>query len=147
MRPLEDDLLLRLARAVVGISTRAADELGALSVVQLRALTVLRDLGVGNLNQLAEGMGVAVSTASRLADRLVAAGLVDRRPSPRSRRELALAVTDRGAALLDRYDDFRLVGLRGLLDDLAPDRRGPVLAALAEFAGSGSALADPAVLR
>jgi DNA-binding MarR family transcriptional regulator len=130
----EDDVLLRLARTVVGISTRAADELGRLSVVQLRALTVLRGLGAGNLGQLATGMGVTVSTASRLVDRLVAAGLVDRRPSPHSRREVALAVTGLGAELLERYDELRLVELRALLDRLPADRRPHVLAALAELA-------------
>jgi DNA-binding MarR family transcriptional regulator len=118
---------------VVGISTRAADELGLLSLVQLRALTVLRGLGVANLGRLASGMGVTVSTASRLVDRLVAAGLADRQPSPRSRREVALAVTDRGAALLERYDELRLAELRGLLDRLPSDRRPHVLTALREL--------------
>jgi len=97
---------------------------------------VLRRLDVGNLNQLADGMGVAVSTASRLADRLVTPGLVDRGPSPRSRREVALTVTARGAAILDRYDDLRLVGLRGLLTDVPPGRRDGVLDALALYAGA-----------
>ncbi len=133
MRAPEDEVLLRLARTVVGISTRAAEELGLLSVVQLRALTVLRGLGVANLGRLASGMGVTVSTASRLVDRLVAAGLADRQPSQRSRREVALAVTDRGAALLERYDELRSAELRGLLDRLPSDRRPHVLTALREL--------------
>jgi len=133
MRAPEDDVLLRLTRTVVGISTRAADALGRLSVVQLRALTVLRGLGAGNLGQLASGMGVTVSTSSRLVDRLVAAGLVDRRPSPRSRREVALVVTGLGVEMLERYDELRLVELRALLDRLPSDRRPSVLAALGEL--------------
>ena len=132
----ENEVLLRLARTVVGISTRAADQLGLLSLVQLRALTVLRALGVANLGRLASGMGVTVSTASRLVDRLVTAGLADRKPSPRSRREVALAVTDRGIALLERYDEFRLTELRGLLDRLPHDRRPHVLSALGELTGA-----------
>ena len=133
----EDDVLLDLARTVMGISTRAADQLGALSVVQLRALTVLRHSGGANLNRLAEGMGVAVSTASRLADRLVAAGWVDRQPSPRSRREVALVMTPRGEDVLARYDGLRLTGLRQLLDALPADRREAVLDALADLAAAG----------
>src|SRR3954452_2059323 len=78
-RSSEDDVLLALARTVVAISTRAADQLGGISVVQLRALTVLREVGTVNLGRVAEEMGVALSTASRLVDRLVRAGLVDRR--------------------------------------------------------------------
>jgi DNA-binding MarR family transcriptional regulator len=111
-RTTDDEALLALARTVIGISTRAADALGGVSVVQLRALTVLRDLGTANLGQLAEEMGVALSTASRLVDRLVRADLVERRPSPRTRREIELVVSATGRAALDRYDDLRLAELR-----------------------------------
>src|SRR4051794_41669180 len=83
-RSEQDQTLLLLARAVMGISTRAADRLGELSVVQLRALTVLRELGTANLGRLAEALDVTVSTTSRLVDRLGAAGLAERRPPPRT---------------------------------------------------------------
>src|SRR3978361_1146549 len=82
----EDDALLTVGRAVIGVATRAADAPGGVSVVQLRALTVLRDLGTASLVQLAEGMGVTASTTSRLVDRLVSAGHAERRPSPERRR-------------------------------------------------------------
>ena len=39
----ENDVLLVLARGVVGVTTCAAGRLGGVSVTQLRALTVLRD--------------------------------------------------------------------------------------------------------
>jgi DNA-binding MarR family transcriptional regulator len=131
-RSAEDEALLALTRMVMGISTRAADQLGGVSVVQLRALTVLHDLRTANLGRLAEEMGVALSTASRLVDRLVRAGLVDRRPSPRTRREIELEITPTGQATLDRYDDLRLADLRACL---AAVRDPPaVRAALAEFA-------------
>lgn len=133
MTASEGEVLLRLARTVVGISTRAADRLGRLSVVQLRALTVLSGLGSPNLGQLAGAMGVTVSTASRLVDRLVAAGLADRQPSPRSRREVAVVVTPTGQEILGRYDELRLAELRGLLDALPSGRRPGVVAALAEL--------------
>ncbi|MCW2578668.1 MAG: transcriptional regulator, MarR family [Blastococcus sp.] len=147
MRGPEDEVLLRLARTVVGISTRAADALGRLSVVQLRALTVLRGQGTANLGQLAAGMGVTLSTASRLVDRLVAAGLAERQPSPRSRRELALAVTAEGRGILERYDDLRLGELRALLEGLPRDRRPDVVSVLAEFAAPDAASTGPAALR
>src|SRR3569833_2100260 len=111
-RSAQDQTLLLLARAVMGVSTRAADRLGELSVVQMRAMTVLRELGTANLGQLAEGLDVTVSTTSRLVDRLVAAGLVERRPSPRTRREIELRASPSGTETQDRYDDLRLEGLR-----------------------------------
>src|SRR5690349_21662073 len=69
----EDHVLLALARMAMDASVRASGELGGLSPVQLRALTALRQVGEANLAQLAEEMGVTVSTTSRLVDRLVTA--------------------------------------------------------------------------
>ena len=140
-----DEALLLLARTVVGVSTSAADRLG-ISGVQLRALTVLRSLGPASLRNLAEAMGITVSTTSRLVDRLVAAGLVERRPSPRSRRELALVIAPAGQAALDAYDESRLTGLRALLDRLPGTARDDVVAAFATFgaaATAGSAEPEP----
>lgn len=130
----EDAVLLDLARAVVGISTAAADRLGRISVVQLRALTVLRDLGTATLGELARGLAVTVSTTSRLIDRLVAAGLVLREPSPHSRRALALRISPAGQELLGRYDDDRLVAFRAALERVPGEDRSGVLRAFAVFA-------------
>lgn len=128
-----DDALLGVARALVGVSTRAADELGQVSIVQLRALTILREMVVANLAQLADGMGVTVSTTSRLVDRMVAAGLVDRRRATHSRREIALTLTDQGKATLDRYDELRLQGMHELMTQLSATEREQVLDAFAVF--------------
>ena len=130
-----DEALLLVARTVVGVSTSAADRL-KVSVVQLRALTVLRALGPASLRNLAEGMGVTVSTASRLVDRLVSAALVERRPSPRSRREVALEVAPTGQAALDSYDELRLIELRAVLDRLPGAVRDDVVSAFATFAAA-----------
>jgi DNA-binding MarR family transcriptional regulator len=140
-RTPEDTVLLELARAVVGVSVAAADRLGGVSMVQLRALTVLRGLGTATLGELARRMGVTVSTASRLVDRLVTAGFVVREPAAHSRRELALRTSTCGSALLDRYDDDRLVALRAALQDVAD--RAAVVAAFAAF-GAAMRPSEPA---
>ena len=142
VRSAQDQALLVLARAVVGISTRAADRLGEVTVVQLRALTVLRGLGTANLRQLAGGMAVTVSTTSRLVDRLVVAGLVERQPSPRTGREIELRVGAAGTELLDRYDELRLEDLRAGLGRLPEDRRADVLAALLDFGAAAGVHGD-----
>ena len=135
-RTRDDETLLGLARTVMGISTAAADRLGDISVVQLRALTVLRSLGTATLGELAGGMNVTVSTTSRLVDRLVTAGLVRRETSPQSRRELALRVAPDGDAVLNRYDEHRLDALRAALGRLPSDDRAVALAAFAAFSGA-----------
>jgi DNA-binding MarR family transcriptional regulator len=119
---------------MIGLSTRAADELGQVSVVQLRALTMLRELQPASLVQLAEGIGVTASTTSRLVDRLVAGGFVDRRTSPESRRQIELRLSPDGEATLDRYDMLRVSGMAAALEQIPGDRRDAVVEALAEFA-------------
>lgn len=129
-----DQALLTAARAIMRISLNAADQLGGVSVIQLRALTILRDAGEANLAQMAEGMGVTVSTTSRLVDRLVAADLVDRRTAAHTRREIALRLTSLGQATLDRYDDLRVTELRRCVDALPQSARGTAAEALGAFA-------------
>ncbi|WP_158548597.1 MarR family winged helix-turn-helix transcriptional regulator [Blastococcus sp. TF02A-26] len=131
----EDDVaLLTVARAVVGISARAAGRLGAVSVAQLRALTLLRDLPGAPLARLAAELGVTVSTASRSVERLVGAGLVDRRVVPTNRRAVELHLTPVGEDLLTRYDQSRLAELRAWLDRVPRGGRAAVGAALADLA-------------
>jgi DNA-binding MarR family transcriptional regulator len=127
-----DEALLALARLVMDVSVRAADEVAALSPVQLRALTALHSMGEANLGRLAGEMGVTVSTASRLVDRLAAAGRVHRRPSPADRREVSLSLTAGGEALLREYDDRRVTALRQRLEEVPAGRR--LVDALTEFA-------------
>jgi len=132
----EDALLLAAARLVMAVTTRAADQVGDLSPVQLRALTVLDQLGTANLVQLTEAMDVTASTTSRLVDRLVAADLVDRRPSETTRREIALRLTGAGATVLARYDELRVAGLRNRIAGLGSADRATVLAGLATLVGA-----------
>ena len=90
------------------MSTRASVRLPeGMSLTQLRALTVAEDAGPCSLGVLANGMGISTSSASRLVDRLIGAGVLDRRQSNISRREIILQVTPRGKRLLRRHEDSR----------------------------------------
>ena len=140
---IEDAVLLAVTRAIVGVATAAADELGGVSVVQLRALTVLNELAPASLGQLAEGVGVTPSTASRLVDRLVSGGYAERRPSAESRRQIELRLTPEGKATLAQYDELRLRRLRAALDRVPQDRRGAVMEAMGEFSGALRPLREP----
>jgi len=140
----EGQLLLAAARLMVGISVRATEQIGEASVVQLRALTVLAELQVANLMQLADRMSVTVSTTSRLVDRLVAAEFVDRRPSEQTRREISICLTETGRAVLQQYDDLRVEKLRTRLAQLPDDRRKVVYDGLSELLSTtDSAAEDP----
>jgi DNA-binding MarR family transcriptional regulator len=141
----EDDVLLSALRLAMGISVHAADEVDSdVSAVQLRALTVLSGMPGSKLGRLAESMDVALSTASRLVERLVSAGLVDRRTSQVNRREVTLQLTEHGSRTLSRYDALRLEGIRRVLDQLPADERDVVLAGLRTLTHVGAtAVAAP----
>ena len=132
--------LLGAVRAIMRVSLHAADEIGTVSVVQLRALTVLSEAGECNLAGLAQGVGVTVSTTSRLVDRLVAAELVERRRSPRTAREVVITLTPRGRATLERYDRLRMDDLRRSLDVLDGAETDTALKLLRAITAAG----DPA---
>jgi DNA-binding MarR family transcriptional regulator len=133
MTDVVDDALIGMTRLVMDVSVRASDALGNVSLVQLRALTVLAEAPGASLAVLADGMGVAVSTASRLVDRLSAAGWVVRGASEEDRRTLALQLTASGSELLGRYDRLRLTSLHRHLDLLDATRRAAMLDGLVEL--------------
>lgn len=136
-----DSVLLEVARTVMAISVRAAAAVpGGISPVQLRALTALHRLQPANLADLGAALGISPSSTSRLCDRLVTRGLVDRRVSPRIRREVALSVSEQGLRLLAEYDRHRLAAMSAALDNLAPQRRPEVLTALRDFAAAAGAV-------
>src|SRR4029450_147473 len=82
-----------------------------LSWPQLNALLVVeRSEGI-NLRGLAGQLKMILSSASRLCDRLVASGMVERVPGRADRREIALYLTPSSRQLLD---ELRLTR-RGLL--------------------------------
>jgi DNA-binding MarR family transcriptional regulator len=132
----EDDVLLALARRAMDASVRASEDIGGVSPVQLRALTALRQKGEANLAQLAEEIGITVSTASRLVDRLVSADWVHRATSPSNRREISLTLTAAGRRLLRRYDRRRVALLKEWVERVPVERRADVLAALATLANA-----------
>jgi DNA-binding MarR family transcriptional regulator len=129
-RSAVDEVVLAAMRLVMGISVQAADEIGVLSAVQLRAVTVLFQHPGGNLGELAQALGVSVSVTSRLVDRLVTAGLAVKRPSPTSGREISLWLSPEGEAVLERYDELRLDRIRDRLRELPAEDATAVVTGL-----------------
>lgn len=100
------------------------------STSQLRALLVVDRHGTINLRRLADQLGAIASSASRLCDRLQAAGLLARHTAPHDRREIVLRLTADGRRLLGQLQDARRSQLASLLATLTPQRRTELLTAL-----------------
>jgi DNA-binding MarR family transcriptional regulator len=112
-----------------------------LSGPQLNALLVIeREPGV-NLRGLAEQLKMILSSASRLCDRLVASGMVERVPGRADRREIALHLTSSSGELLERLRATRRELLSEVLARMTPGGRAALVHGLTEFAVA----ADPDV--
>ncbi|WP_223201329.1 MarR family winged helix-turn-helix transcriptional regulator [Micromonospora sp. M42] len=71
-----------------------------LSSAQLRAIMVVEQYDGINLRRLATLTDMLLSSASRLCDRLVAAGMLEREPGRYDRREISLHLTPEALRLL-----------------------------------------------
>ncbi|WP_329956265.1 MarR family winged helix-turn-helix transcriptional regulator [Catenulispora pinistramenti] len=118
------EAVLAASRLIVGLSAHALAEVDAtLTLRQLRTLAVLADRQPMKQADLAADLGVNPSTVLRMADRLAAAGLLERQPNPDSRREQLLILTPDGEDLVRRVMDRRYQEIAGLVGRLTPDDR------------------------
>ncbi|MEU6770800.1 MarR family transcriptional regulator [Streptomyces sp. NPDC046759] len=127
------------SRLVVALSARALASVDVpLTLPQLRSLVALHTCGPIKLAAMAATLGVTPSTALRMAERLEAQGLIDRRVNPDNRREVVLRLTPAGEELVGRVLSHRRAEIRILVERLpARERAGllPALTALTAAAG------------
>jgi DNA-binding MarR family transcriptional regulator len=137
---------LELGSAESGLSVlleaceRAVEEVGvAVPPVQLRALLVIDRAGSLNLSRLAGLLGASASAASRLCDRMQAAGLVSRDRAVVSRREIVVVPTESGRRLAEWVRGRRRAALAGLLGTMSQAGRDALARGLGELADGGGA--------
>jgi DNA-binding MarR family transcriptional regulator len=122
------------AATLVAVWDEARERLSTrLSASQLRALLAVEEAPGLNLRRLAEALSMILSSASRLCDRLVAAGLIDREPSRSDRREIALSLTPNGARLLAELRAARRRRLAEVLAGMPESSRTGLLRGLRDF--------------
>ena len=90
-------LLARAARAAQGVADDGLSDIG-LTAAQAGALFLIPSDGGASVNAISEGLGLAQSAASVLAQRLEQAGLIERQVDPGDRRAVLLTLTARGRA-------------------------------------------------
>jgi DNA-binding MarR family transcriptional regulator len=139
------DAVLVGSRALVGVAarSRAATE-DSITLVQYRALVLLASRGDLNVGALAERLGIHQSTATRLCDRLVTKGLIDRATSAESRREVLLRLSPAGQALIDAVMARRRDEIAKIMTRLTPGQRTRLADALRVFAHAAEELPDDA---
>ncbi len=128
--PVLVDEVASASRGLLGLSMRAMTAVDQVSATQLQALMLLAQRGPVNLSVFADRLGVATSSASRLVDRLAAAGHLERTVAAHSRREVLLQLTASGRRLVRRHDAARQRIFAELLAVLEPEERDALLSGL-----------------
>ncbi|GHE72945.1 MULTISPECIES: MarR family winged helix-turn-helix transcriptional regulator [Streptomyces] len=130
--------VLTASRLLLAVSARSLAEVEErLTLPQFRMLVVLSTRGATKLVVLAELLQVAPSTAMRMVDRLIAAGLADRRINPDNRRETRLTLTEEGRRVVGRVMARRREEVTGIVRRLAPEQRASLVEALTAFTEAG----------
>jgi DNA-binding MarR family transcriptional regulator len=140
---VEIDALLAASRILVGISARSiAAVADIVDITQFRVLVILASRGSASLGTVAETAGLHQSTASRLCDRMVTMGLIDRADDPVDRRQLMLTLTRQGRDLVRRVMTRRRAALESVLARMLKPQRAELISALRGFAAAAGEPSD-----
>ncbi|MHA7662937.1 MarR family winged helix-turn-helix transcriptional regulator [Mycolicibacterium sp. HS_4_1] len=132
------DALVTASRLLLDITARSVAVVDdTLTVPQLRVLVILSSRGATNLTTLAGQLDVQPSTIGRMAERLVTAGLIDRRPHPSSRREIVVELTRRGRAVVDTVAARRRAEIARVIETMPARERQGMVRALHAFTEAG----------
>lgn len=126
-----------LRRIIVPNSHQAVQDLG-LGSQDVRALTWLGRKDRSLMTDFAKGVDVPLSTATHLANRLVAKGVVVRERSEEDRRVVLIGLSEEGRTLESQLFVSKLSRSQTLLEKLAPAEQQQLVALMQK------ALAEPA---
>ncbi|WP_432164945.1 MarR family winged helix-turn-helix transcriptional regulator [Streptomyces sp. bgisy031] len=138
--------VLTASRLLVAVSARSLAEVEErVTLPQFRMLVVLSTRGATKLVALAELLQVAPSTAMRMVDRLIAAGLADRQTNPDNRRETLLQLTEEGRRTVEDVTVRRRAEIAEIVSRLGPTQRLALIEALNAFNKAGGEPPAPAL--
>lgn len=101
------------------------------TVPQLRTLLFVSRNPDVNLSALADHLGIGLTGASGMVDRLVRQGLLSRETDPNERRRIQLDVTPEGRARLDEAVAHTRESVNEVLAGLSPQEAAVVTEAMA----------------
>lgn len=137
------DAVMDAARVLVAVVAASVLEVeDRASLPQLRVLTLMKKRGSLTLSRVAAALGVHPSNATRMCDRLVAAGFVDRQDDPDDRRQLRLTLTDDGDELVETVMSHRRTAVARAMAEMAPDDRALLASTLEQFTSAAFGLVD-----
>jgi DNA-binding MarR family transcriptional regulator len=146
--PVDDEALvsavLMASRALVAIAARSLAAAPAhVTVPQYRLLVLLASRGPQTPSAIATDLGAAPSSVTRLCDRLVAKGLIARRPSTGNRREVTLSISAAGRRVVDAVTRVRRGEIERVVRAVPTGRRASVIEALNDLGSAAGEVPDP----
>jgi DNA-binding MarR family transcriptional regulator len=96
------------------------------------------------MGELADELGVHSSTATRMCDRLVGKGLIEREISVESRREVTVRLTPAGRRLLRKVTAARRRAIGEIVVGIPAELREAMVGALRAFSEAAGELPDQA---
>ncbi|MGP4090548.1 MarR family winged helix-turn-helix transcriptional regulator [Streptomyces sp. KR55] len=137
--------VLTASRLLVAVSARSLAKVEErVTLPQFRMLVVLSSRGAMKLVALADVLQVAPSTAMRMVDRLITAGLADRHTNPDNRRETLLQLTEEGRRTVADVTARRRSEIAAIVERLDPHQRAALVEALTAFNEAGGEPLAPA---
>jgi DNA-binding MarR family transcriptional regulator len=125
----------RLLVAVTARSLGAVED--GVTLPQFRMMVVLSGHGETKLVTMAELLDVNSSTAMRMADRLVSAGLIVREVNPHNRRESLMRLTDEGRRIVDEVMERRRREIGAIVARMSAAQRRALISAMNAFNDAG----------
>jgi DNA-binding MarR family transcriptional regulator len=134
----ESDAVLATCRLLVALSAQSMAEVADIAdPTQVRVLVIAASRAPISLGELADAASLTPSTASRLCERMVTRGLLDRSDDPTNRRALNLTLTKDGRIVVERMIAHRRAAIDAILTRLPRRRRLALAELLSEFNTAG----------
>jgi DNA-binding MarR family transcriptional regulator len=112
------DLFDIIGDKLLKTSQFAQDTYEKLTLTEANTVYVIGDETPKTMKQIAETLGVAVSTPTRTVDHLIEKGLVTRSVDKKDRRQLLIELTSKGKKLVEDMDKEGLIMTRKMLENL-----------------------------
>ena len=139
------EAVLSASRVLVAVAARSLAEVADdVTLPQYRTLVLLCSRGPLGMSDLAEHLGCAPSTATRLCDRLVTRKLVTRRHRATNRREVEVEATAAAGRLVAAVTDRRRAEITRIVDAMPARHRSAMVQALRAFATAAGEVPDQA---
>jgi DNA-binding MarR family transcriptional regulator len=133
-------------RVLVAVTARSLAHVeDQVTLPQFRVLVMIASRGSQNLTSVAQGLGIHASNATRLCDKLVEAGLIQRSEDPVDRRNVVLRLSASGYHLVTDVTDQRRAAIAEVLAKMSPELRDDLVPVLRGFAQAGGEISPEQV--